>query len=255
MNAPVAKSSSGVRKALDGACARNTPAKLVYSGTTGNVHTANVRLIKLNKNEIYTDAPGFLDARAKLRKHQPVEVYTLIDGNRCSFRSRVERVFTTVELNSHRRISAITLAIPQVIAPRQRRQCYRVSLAGREDIEVRLCPTTRGRADCCPLDAKPFGGRMLNLSAGGALVIVPAKQRTRFYCDEGLFVEFSLPDVEQPFYLSAEVRHFRKVHDDTDTLVGLRFRTDGNLMPTPVRRRATRFIALEQRRQLRRGRR
>lgn len=245
--------SSDVHDAIDRACARNAPAELHYSANN-ETHIARIRLIKIEGNEIYADAPLSSDSKTALSKHQPVIIHTMIDNTRYAFQTRVERVFTMVDLNAKKRIRAITFAIPRQIKQQQRREYYRVSVAGHDDIRIDFCPTLPDRSDCCSIDAKHFSGRLVNISTGGLLVIVPVSQHRGFRFGERFFVEFELPDIEDPFQLSVEMRHFRKVHENTDTLVGLKFKTDVNWPVRPLVQQITRFIANEERRQLRRGR-
>lgn len=254
MGTRTTQASSVVRDMIDRACARDTPARLHFTDNSDEDHIARIRLIKLEDNEIYADAPLSADPKTSLSKRQPVIVHTRIEGSRYAFRTRVERVFTKVDLNAHKRITAITLALPNNITQQQRRQCFRVSVAGHADIHVAFCATVPGQPDCCPINAEQFRGRMVNISAGGLCVIVPMSQRRRFGAGERLFVEFALPEIDEPFQLSVEVRRTKKVHEDTDTLLGLRFKTDLAWPARPLIQQITRFIANEERRQLRRRR-
>ncbi len=254
MGTRTAQASSVVRDMIDRACAHDTPAELHFADSSNEDHIARIRLIKLEDNEIYADAPLSADSKTSLSKHQAVTVHTMIEGSRYAFCTRVERVFTKVDLNAHKRITAITLALPNNIAQRQRRQFFRVSVAGHADIHVAFCATAGGQPDCCPIDAERFRGRMVNISAGGLCAIVPTSQRRRFRTGERLFVEFALPGIDEPLRLSVEVRHSRKVHENTDTLLGLRFRTDLAWPVKPLIQEITRFITNEERRHLRRRR-
>jgi len=254
MTTKIAQAASAVRKMIDCACARNTPAELHYAGKSDETHIARIRLIKIENDEIYADAPLSADSKVTLSRRQPVNVHAQINGTRYAFATHVERVFTTVDLNAHKRISAITLALPERMTEQQRRKYFRMSVAGHEDIRVDFCAALADQPNCCSIDAERFSGRMVNVSAGGLLVIIPISQRRKYVQCERLFVEFHLPEIENAFQLSAEVRHFRRVHDGTDTLVGFRFEHD---VPIPVERliqMITRFVADQERRRLKRGR-
>ena len=244
-----------MREMVDRACARNAPAELHFATTSSNeAHIARIRLIRIEGGELYADAPLSTDSQTTLSRRQRVIIHTMIDGTRYAFHTHVERVFTTVDLNAHKRISAITLAVPDSITQRQRRECFRISVAGHPDIPVAFCKALPDQPDCCALDAERFSGRLVNVSVGGLCVIVPVSRRRRFCQGERFFVEFMLPAVDEPFCLSAEGRHFRKVHENTDTLIGLRFRTDIAWPTKPLIQAISRFVADEERRQLRRGR-
>ncbi|MCP4591001.1 MAG: hypothetical protein GY842_09670 [bacterium] len=255
MSTEAAQGTSTVRELIDRACARDAPAELHFPGPPGKEQIARVRLIKMKDNEIYADAPLNSESRSALARNRPVEVHTVIGGERYSFRTRIQKVFTSVDLNARKRITAITLAVPTQLKHQQRRQHFRVSVAGHGDIEVAFCATVAGRRDCCPINGERFAGRLVNVSSGGICVIVPVSRRRRFRYVESFFVEFQLDGLDQPVRLPIEVRHFRRIHDDTDTLLGLRFRTDVALPTRLLIQDITRFIASEERRQLRRERR
>jgi c-di-GMP-binding flagellar brake protein YcgR len=159
-----------------------------------------------------------------------------------------------VDLNAHKRITAITLAIPEQVQRTQRRNYFRVSVAGRTEIAVVFCEMMAGHTDRCAVDAAHFVGQMVNLSASGFCAVVPTRRRRGFHHGDRFFVMFSLPEIDTPFHLAAVVCHCRRIHDGADNLVGLRFSTSVAWPTKHFAEDITRFVASEERRQLKRGR-
>jgi c-di-GMP-binding flagellar brake protein YcgR len=189
-----------------------------------------------------------------LRTHQTVIIHFQLDGMRYGFRTRVLRHRLLIHLNADRRVVGMSVRIPQEICREQRRADFRVAVAGR-GIEVRLYHADP--PEYSPIDDEPIVGRVADLSAGGVRVLVERGDHAPFKLGDAYCVALVLPESESesesdaPLELPAEVRHLRDLHDGATKLVGLQFVRLDAVETRPQIRRIHRFVAAEQRRQLR----
>ncbi len=239
---------------LNQACQRNTPAELHFQRGEADLITARVRLLGLDAELIYVDRPQVVGSQFRLRPRQSAMVYFLLAGTRYAFHSRVVKPRCLVRLNARQRVFGAALAIPAEVRPQQRRADFRLSLAG-YDWTVALCHQgEREHPRRCAIDAHRFKVRLVNISAGGVEALVdPSAIRG---CGQGdvFFMTFFLPEVEQEFCMRTELRHTRHIHNGRSTLAGFMFLPWEMAPLKPYVRQINRFIATEQRRQLRRGR-
>ncbi len=237
------------RALLQTACARNRPAEL-HCECDNQSLVARLRLLRLDRDQICTDAPQFAFGTEVLARHQHVVIYLIVEGSRYTFRTRVANPRLLVELNAENRILGMGLQIPGRIETQQRRADYRVSVAG-QDVPIRF-RRVEG-ADGAPATDKedgPFEGRVTNISAGGAGTIVDYAQHKSFALGQRYIVEFKLPGADEAFELDAEIRNFRDVPVNESHVVGLRFLPAVDPSTRSHFAQINRFVVAQQRREL-----
>lgn len=237
------------RDRLEQACARNQSADLHYHEGP-ELRTARTRLLAIAGDELYIDQPRCIGQDVLLAKDKSLTVYLLIDSELYAFSSRVVRPRVEVDLNRQRRIVGVALRMPAQLRKQQRREQFRLSLA-KADVAANLHKTSADAADVVPLDAPRFRGRVVNISLGGVGVLYDVSRTPPLAPGEILFIEFALPEAESPFVFPVEVRHLRSVRDDENRICGLRFLDTTAPAVRGQVQRLNKFIAAEQRRQLR----
>ncbi len=240
-------------KLLREACARNAAAELHYRTGDDQLVTARVRLLDVDAETIYTDRPQSIGKSVRFRERQVVVVHFLLSGTRYAFRARVVKPHCFVQLNANQRVPGMAIGQPGAIRPHQRRADFRMSLASHKVVAV----IHRGSAEdggSCPVQARPLKALLTNISAGGVCTVVDRAEARDWRLGDTFFVNFELPAVDDDFHMMAELRHTRPIHDGLSVVAGLKFRPWSLVRMRAVVRRITRFIASEQRRQLRRSR-
>jgi c-di-GMP-binding flagellar brake protein YcgR len=241
--------SDSDRELLMEVCARNQSAEIQFL-ENGQIRSARVRLIAFDDEVLRTDRPQCIGREVHLRDHMPLTVYFAHNQSHFAFRSEVARAVTNVELNQHTRVTGMAIQTPVRLRRQQRRQDFRLSLA-KYDIQVRLHEVSAADINLVPLDAVRFVGRLTNISAGGVGILCEAAGCPKLEQWATHFMLFRLPQVPQPFVLAAEVRHARGVHDGLERIVGMSFIQPREPQIRIQIQRVAKFIADEQRRQLR----
>ena len=148
----------------------------------------------------------------------------------------------------------MAVAFPAQVKQQQRRGDFRLSLAGYDDLTAAVHAGTVAHGGAAPIDAPRFVARLLNISAGGVCALFDGPGTRKWQTGDVFFFTFTLPGIEAPFVTANQLRHLRRIHDGQSTVAGFKF------LPWPLVsmksrvQEITRFIAAEQRRQLRRGR-
>lgn len=236
------------------ACARNTSAELHFEDRDTGLITARVRLLDMDAERVYMDRPQSIGWTLELRPRQAVTAYFLLNGTRYAFRSRIARPHCYVRLNQAQQVPGTAVTLPSEISQQQRRAEFRISLAGYDGLKALVHGGSAEDGGSAPVDSVRRMARLLNISAGGVGALFESGPKLRWRPRQLLFLTFGLPDVETRFVILAELRHLRSIHQGRATVAGFRFRSWPMVPMESYRRQITRFIATEQRRQLRRGR-
>jgi c-di-GMP-binding flagellar brake protein YcgR len=236
------------------ACARNASAKLHFEDPETGLITARVRLLDMDAERIYMDRPQSVGRRVDLKPKQAVAAYFLLNGTRYAFRSRIARPDCYVRLNQTQQVPGTAVTLPAQVGRQQRRAEFRISLVGYEDLEVAVHGGSADNGGAAPVDSVRWAGRLLNVSAGGVGALFKTDPKPRWRPGQLFFLAFGLPGVETTFLTLAELGYLRRIDEGQPTIAGFRFRPWPMVPMESYRRQITRFIAVEQRRQLRRGR-
>ena len=239
---------------LTEACNRNAAAELHFDGEEGARVTARVRLLRLEPELVLTDRPQSMGKPMVLKPRQPMLVHFPLGGVRYAFRTRVVRCHCPVRLNATQQVAGIALAMPSEVLEQQRRADFRLSLSGCEVIQAEVHFGSPEGGGSAPIDALRFSTRLINISGGGVGLLVDAQEVRKWILRDTFFVSFCLPDVEGEFRMMAELQHERRIRERSSAVAGFKF------LPWPLVslktsvRQILKFIAAQQRRQLKRGR-
>ena len=236
------------------ACARNTSAELHFEDPEAGLITTRVRLLDMDAERIYTDRPQSIGRRVGLKPRQAVVACILLKGTRYAFSSRIARPHCYVRLNRRQQVPGTAVTLPAQVGRQQRRGEFRISLVGYKDLKVAVHGGSADNGGAAPVDSVRSAGRLLNISAGGVGALFKTGPKPRWRLGQLFFLAFGLPGVETTFVILAELRHLRRIHEGLATIAGFKFRPWPMVPMESYRHQITRFIAVEQRRQLRRGR-
>jgi c-di-GMP-binding flagellar brake protein YcgR len=241
-------------RVLRQACQRNTPAELHFPHEGAGLITARVRMLRIEEDQIYVDRPQAGGSPLSLDPGRSVTVHFLVGGTRYAFDSRIRRPHCLVQLNASQQIAGTALAIPAEVRQQQRRADFRLSLAGYEGVVAKIHAGVREGGGSCAIDARVVSARLVNISTGGLGVLLDTSATAGWRVGAVFFMSFSLPEVEVEFCMMTELRHLERIHEGASTVAGFIF-LPWELCPLqPYARRISRFIATEQRKQLRRNR-
>ena len=88
----------------------------------------------------------------------------------------------------------MALRPPAAVVESQRRAHFRVSVAGKDPIQVTLARCHPRLRDVCEIDARPAQGKLLNISGGGMAVLVRRRELPGVRSGQRLFLTFCLSD-------------------------------------------------------------
>ncbi len=229
---------------LEEACARNTPFELHFHSRGGGLTVAKSRVVKLGENTIYLDKPQAVGTSVDLQDNMPVEAHFALHRDRFFFKSTVTDPRARIELNEQNKFIGLAIAKPTRIKSGQRRNNFRVELAGLRTIDVHCHDAQPDKPDICPLNAKRFTGRLVDVSAGGMKLKVPRSVRDEFHASDRLFTIFDLPDEsrEEAVFLAKPV-HWTTSTDREHTFIGLQFVAWPKVEFARNQRRMAQFVA------------
>lgn len=243
-----------VERVLGACCARNASAELHYEKRDGTIIVARMRLLALTAEYLLTDEPVFPDGRVQIPEKEKVTVCLMVDGQRFRFQSRIEEGGQLIPLNSQKMVRGVALLRPQVVEEAQRRHHLRISLVGLDPVRVGLIRPHPGFPGACPIDAKPKTGRLADISAGGASVLISRRALAKINRGESFFLSFELPWMDELFHMLASVRHYVMVERSDSHRVGLSFLDWGERRLALEQQRLAHFVARMERRMLQRRR-
>ena len=232
------------------ACERNAPAEICFAHRNGPPVTARVRLLQLTDEFILVDKPAKTDQEGHIPKGRPITVHVFIRGARYQFDSLIMDQQAWIQLNAEQRIPGIALRKPNEIVKSERRASYRVSLAGIDPIQTELVRGHSDIIDACLLSPGVIGARMLNLSSGGAAVLVDQRDLKTAKHGDRFFLRFSLPGIDDTCCELGEVRHVLVVETSESLRLAFAFVNWGGRDFNREQRVLGRFIMEQQRRLL-----
>lgn len=236
------------------ACARNLPAELHIQQPDGDVVSAWARMLGCQNELVQLDQPHAGSGSITLAPRQRVKVFLYVRGKRYRFHSAVAEPRARIRLNERMVVTGIALEWPSELVEAQRREDFRVSIAGAHDIPVRFHGLTVPAPGPVPLDVSRFQGRIVDVSAGGMAVLIARTELRTVQLGELFYGEFTLPEDDRPLTPVCQARHAKLIRTDTTHLVGIQFVPWVGCSAQLMTQRTRRFVIAEQRRQLRRRR-
>ncbi len=234
---------------LERACARNQPAEIHYT-EANELRSARGRLIAIDDETISLDKPQCIGREPNLISDTPLRVYFMFDGAYFGFKSVVACSSLDVDLSRRKRVTGMTIRIPTRVREEQRRQDFRLSLA-KHEITAELHETTPDNISAAPVGAVRFSVRLTNISTGGVAALCAAAKCPKLLEWDVFYLRFDLAGVPEPLVLPAEVRHLRSLRDGEVRVIGLRFISAKEPAMRAQIQQINRFIADQQRIQLR----
>ena len=236
---------------MDRVCARQASADLCYEAPDGTVITCRVRLLAVTPDELLADQPSYRGRDRRIPEGRPITVHVSQNGCRFQFDSVIQKARHPVQINKRTRVPGIVLRLPVSITESQRRGHYRVSLAAKDTIVVGLARSHPDVPGACPVNADVLQGRMVDLSTGGAAVLVDEAAGAKLQVGQLWFLTFGLPDVSDEFCMFSSIRHMRVIESSDSTRIGFVFRSWAGRRLTVDQRLLARSVADFQRQSLR----
>lgn len=225
------------KKILQTVIDKRVPAIMSYS-SKGKWHAAKVLLTNLGQSGLYVESTDSKKQRPiNIQVNQPVGISFKHEFGKYVFDTTV----IGLEPSSHSEAArshggTIILAMPEKIEVVQRRSYFRVNVPESLKVKVLLwhrsndrvqCPgiwTTEERQARSNKQRNCYQGRLVDISAGGAQVLVPNENgpaRADFKKGQFIGMRFTPMPYETPLMLSAQVRNLLPTADGKSTSLGL----------------------------------
>ena len=219
----------------------------------GKWHVASVWLTNLVGNRLHIESSVSKNKQRpiNIKVNQPVGISFKYENGKFVFDTTVEGLEPSIRPEAGRgRGGTIVLAVPDRIEVVQRRSYFRVDVpeslnvkvllwhrSGRRKTENRMQDAANGMRDC-------YLGKLADISAGGAQVVVPHYDAESVEFKKGQFVgmRFTPMPYETPLTLSAQVRNVLPTVDGQRTSLGLQI--VGLEASSEGRRVLTRLVAV-----------
>lgn len=250
-------SSDKCNAVLGEAVARGLPVELQLLDEQCELKVAKTRLIAMDGEVLYLDAPEADLERIHIRRGQVCDASFCIDDNRYVFETEVITGKTLIRLNEQKSVLGLILRRPMSILHGQRRNHFRVSLVNEEAVVVSLHAADEDAetgAVSCPIAGPRFHARLVNLSAGGVSLLARASDVGDVLVGGRLFLALKLPGDESVYEMYCDVRQRRAISDGAAVRLGLRFKAWPDLRTlSRQQEHLQRHITILQRQQLKRA--
>jgi hypothetical protein len=195
-------------------------------------HVAKVLLTKLDGDRLSVESTISRRQRPiNIRADQPVGISFKHGYGKFIFDTTVKALEPSTDPETHRdRGGTIVLAFPDKIEVIQRRSYFRVSVPESLNVKVLLWHRSGKRGETGPKHNTAnemhncCQGRLMDISAGGAQVIVPNQNdagKANFKKGQFISMRFTPLPYETPLVLSAQVRNALPTADDQNASLGL----------------------------------
>lgn len=211
------------RQILDAACERNVAIEIHHRNRQDELTVSRSRLLVIQGDTLYVDQPQAIGGQAHYTTAQPLDVYFSADDTLHHFSTQVLQSGVVVSLNASRRVVGMALMTPKSVNAGQRRQNFRIGLASADEIAVDLHTASASDPNACPIDARHFSAKLVDLSLGGAAVRVRHAVYSSFHVGECFFMSFYLPGEPAEVRCLAQVRQTRDILDGAATRLGVHF--------------------------------
>ncbi|MCG3138513.1 MAG: Flagellar brake protein YcgR [Phycisphaerae bacterium] len=205
---------------LEQACRRRCAAEIELESREGHRQRARMRLLACDERYVYIDRPIYLGMPLELTSDMYVTIFFIQDGERYAFRTHIAEEHR-VPLSDDVWIPGFAMELPVQIIRQERRHDFRVSLGRCAEIVAHFQP----------LDSSPgqsgFSARLMNISAGGAAVIVIDLGQHELKKGNRYLIQFELPDLPRPFQFKTELRYVRNL-DGHGYIMGLKYLAENN---------------------------
>lgn len=248
----LASTTESIDEVLCQAAARTSVLELHYENRTGSLIVGNTRIRSLTGTQILAETISYGEDRERIPSGRPFLAHFMVRGKRLQFQTVLEDDHVPIMGPGRERAFGVALRRPQSVTASQRRAHVRVSLSAGDPIQVHAAPSSSKTLNTCPIDARHYVGRMLNLSAGGITVLFHSDELRKGKLNDRFFLTFTLPDASGEFYMLGSLRHRRKIESNDSWRVSYAFKPwDGSQLRSD-RQCIAQFIAQREREHLRR---
>ncbi|MCH8966526.1 MAG: PilZ domain-containing protein [Planctomycetes bacterium] len=238
---------------LQQACARNVPLELHFQDPRSRrLIIGRTRALGITQDAILADTPQYRDDDGPIPTGRPVSAHFMLGDKRFGFKTVIERVGVRIRPNQHQGVRGIALRRPSTVKPVQRRTHYRVRLVGSQYNKVALTQAHPKLPDACPLYGCIGVARLINLSAGGAGVVLESSERSAAQRGDHLYLTFTLPGIDGDLCMLGIVRYVSSVRSGESVRLGIEFTPWGGNDFDRCRRRITQSVTELERQALRR---
>jgi c-di-GMP-binding flagellar brake protein YcgR len=235
---------------LQEACARNTQVE-IHQQDQRSRHVARSRLLALENEKVYVDRTQNRSGEVDFTPGKIVECFFTLNDRIYAFITHAVQRGALIELNREKRVVGAVLGTPAAVDERQRRNAFRVSLAGTDPILVSLHACSDTQPFVAPLSCRPFACRAVNISLGGFALSVAKERCPPLREGQFFFAGMPLPECPEPLLFVTQLRYRRPVPDSGIHVLGFRIiEWDMPWMPRQIDDMG-RFIIELQRRKLR----
>lgn len=239
---------------LQQACARNMPIELEHEQRgTHRIIRMRSRLLGMAEGGLVIDRPQSSD-EGRLPEGEEVSVYMILDGRRFAFESKLLSQRCPYRLNKEQQVLGALLGLPHRLRQAQRRSHYRIAITGREGCPIVIAKAHPTTANACPVGGAVGVGEIVNISGGGASVLLNAAKSKRSDLGHRLNVLFRLPGMDEMLWMHCVVRHAREVPTSGAVRLGLEFVGQPGQDFARCRQEITRVITEIERKMLQRKR-
>ena len=211
------------RKILQTVIGKKVPAIMSYL-SKGKWHVAKVLLTNLGANRLDVSVlPRENRHPINIQVYQPVGISLKYEYGKFIFETKVIALEPSSDVTVGGRI---VLAVPDRIEVAQRRSYFRVDVPGSLKVNVLLWHRGwQGGAqtgdDGQSLPEHYWQGKLIDISAGGAQVVVDAGQRPDFKKWQFIGLRFTPMPYETPLMLNAQIRNILPTADEKSICLGL----------------------------------
>jgi len=233
------------------ACARNASVELHFYGHAGVFCRVRVRLLDVGADgSLLLDRPEQAGQTIPIPYRQKLTGFFLLQGRRYQFVTRLNNARVLVPINERQRVPGIALDPPQQLEEQQRRRDYRVTIPLSEVVLVELVGMDPAVPDACPIGARRYEARLLDISAGGMSLLGERRAFRTLAAESFCYATLRLPASERTLNLLLEVRHAVDLWELRQRRIGCAIVAWRGSNPNADTRAILRYATFEQRRQL-----
>lgn len=204
------------------ACDRNVPLELHHADFADPLPAARSRMLNLDPGHIYIEQPQIIGRSVLIRPGVRFGCYFELGEVLYRFQTEVSEVGRTMPLNASKTAVGVVLTRPKEIVPGTRRDADRVTLVNLRPIFVELTDAPTEPGGVVSEDGRSLRARLVDLSPGGACLIGDG-DAMRLKIGERLLISFPIPNENATFSGMIEVRHSRRIMQDTAVRMGTMF--------------------------------
>lgn len=207
------------------ACERNLPVELHRQSISGELVTYRGRFLR------ETTGSRLLEIEMPKRDwggEKPLEpghvltAYVVTESGVHSFLCEVREAKRGLELNESKKVEGLVVDRLGEVTASQRRNAYRITLAGNYDIRAEIHVATSTKPYASPIDAFRIRGEVIESSATGLGVMVNENIERSVRRGDMVFVTFGAAPGEEAFCFLTEVRHVAVMFEGEKTRLGLK---------------------------------